>query len=184
LGIFDAPEDDFMNADSNRMNGSVEWLIRKEKFQEWINYADSPIYSISAKPATGKTILSGKVIAYLRKLKKPCSFYFFQYALKEKANITSFLLSMARQMAESDERILSTCLQILEKDDHLKADYRTIWRKLFLGGIFKIQSELVHYWVIDALDESNNEAEIITLLRKAGQSPFLSALAKELGPIT
>lgn len=169
LGVSDAPEDDFMSADSHRMDGSVEWLIRKENFQEWIHYANSPIYSITAKPATGKTILSGKVIAHLRKLKKRCSFYFFRYDTKEKANVTSFLLSMAWQMADSDERILSTCLQILEKDDHLKTDYRTIWRKLFLEGIFKIPCEHVHYWVVDALDECKNEAEIIALLMKAAE---------------
>lgn len=169
LGVSDAPEDDFMSADSNRMEGSVEWLIRRENFQEWIHYASSPIYSVIAKPATGKTILSGKVIAHLRRLKKRCSFFFFRYDIKEKANVTSFLLSMAWQMADSDERILSTCIQILEKDDHLKTDYRTLWRKLFLEGIFKIPCERVHYWVVDALDECKNETEIIALLMKAAE---------------
>lgn len=169
LGVSDAPEDDFISADSHRMDGSVEWLIKKENFQEWIHYVNSPIYSITAKPATGKTILSGKVIAHLRKLKKRCNFYFFRYDTKEKANVSSFLLSMAWQMADSDESILSTCLQILEKGDHLKTDYRTIWRKLFLEGIFKTPCEHVHYWVVDALDECKNEAEIITLLIKAAE---------------
>ncbi|TVY35936.1 Vegetative incompatibility protein HET-E-1, partial [Lachnellula subtilissima] len=169
LGVSDAPEDDFMSADSHRMDGSVEWLIRKENFQEWIHYANSPIYSVIAKPATGKTILSGRVIAHLRKLKRRCSFYFFRYNTKEKANVTSFLLCMAWQMANSDERIMSTCLQILEKDDLLKTDYRNIWRKLFLEGIFKIPFEHVHYWVVDALDECNDEAEIISLLMKSAE---------------
>jgi WD40 repeat protein len=169
LGVSEAPEDDFMSADSHRMDGSLEWLIRKENFQEWVHYTNSPIYSITAKPATGKTILSGKVIAHLRKLEKRCSFHFFRYDTKEKANVTSFLLSIAWQMADSDERILNICLQILERDGHLKSDYRTIWRKLFLDGIFKTPCEHVHYWVIDALDECKNEVEFIALLMKAAE---------------
>lgn len=173
LGVSDAPEDDFISADSHRMEGSLEWLIRKENFQKWIHNDMSPIYSITAKPATGKTILSGKVISYLRKLKKQCSFYFFRYDTKEKANVTSFLLSMAWQMANTDERMLTTCLNILEKDKTFKSDYRTIWRKLFLEGIFKVSCEDVHYWVVDALDESNNEAEIIALLMKTAEVSFI-----------
>ncbi|KFZ04507.1 hypothetical protein V502_10099 [Pseudogymnoascus sp. VKM F-4520 (FW-2644)] len=169
LGVSDAPEEDFMSADSQRMDGSVEWFIKKENFQEWVLYGNAPIYSIAAKPATGKTVLSGKVIGYLRELKKRCGFYFFRHDTKEKTIITPFLLSMAWQMAISNDRILNTCLQVIESDNHVKWDYRTIWRKLFLEGIFKITCEHVHYWVIDALDECNNEAEIIVLLMKAAE---------------
>lgn len=79
-------------------------------------------------------------------------------------------------MANSNERILTTCLNILEKDESLKSDYRTIWRKLFLEGIFKTPYEDIHYWVIGALDESNNEAEIITLLMKTAEVSFIPIL--------
>jgi WD40 repeat protein len=176
LGVSDAPEDDFMVADSQRMDGSVEWLIRKENFQEWTYFSNSPIYSITAKPATGKTVLSGKVIAHLRNLKKRCSFFFFRHNSKEKVSVSSFLLSMVWQMASFDEKTLSTCLQIIEKDDNLKSDYRTIWRKLFLDGIFKISSEHIHYWVIDALDECKNEAALVGLLMKAAEVSFIHIL--------
>ncbi|TGO27826.1 hypothetical protein BPAE_0036g00370 [Botrytis paeoniae] len=176
LGVSEGPEDEFMSADSHRMDGSVEWLIRKENFQEWIHYNNPPIYSITAKPATGKTVLSGKVITTLRTLGKRCSFHFFRHDTKEKSNIVSFLLSMAWQMAYSDEGIMNKCLEILEKDDHLKADYRALWRKLFLDGIFKVQCEQIHYWVIDALDECQNEADIILLLIRTAEVSSLHIL--------
>lgn len=99
LGVSDAPEDDFMSVDSLRMSGSCEWLVDKKSFQQWLHCANSPIYWVSAKPATGKTILSGKIIAHLRELHKHCSFYFFHHGDKGKSNIASFLLSMAWQMA-------------------------------------------------------------------------------------
>ncbi|KGO37644.1 hypothetical protein PEX1_105150 [Penicillium expansum] len=170
LGVSDGPEDDLMNADSLRMSGSCEWLVDKSNFQEWLHGDNSPIYVIVAKPATGKTILCGKVITHLRKLQKKSSFYFFKYGNQEKSNITTFLLSMARQMALSDENVLATCLKICEKDDQLrKADYRTIWRKLFLDGILKVTFEHIHYWVIDALDECKSEAEVVPLLMKVAE---------------
>lgn len=168
LGVSDAPEDDYMNIDGLRMSGSCEWLIKKENFRQWLHYTESPIYCIIAKPATGKTILSGKIIAHLRSLRKHCSFYFFHYGNKATANITSFLLSMAWQMALVDNKILSTILDIYQKDDQLsKGDYRTIWRKLFLEGIFTVVLDHDQYWVIDALDECKNETEITSLLMKA-----------------
>jgi hypothetical protein len=39
----------------------------------------------------------------------------------------------------------------------------------FLEGIFKIACEHIHYWVVDALDECKDEAEIIALLMKAAE---------------
>lgn len=176
LGVSDAPEDDFLKADGLRMDGSVEWLIQKESFQEWLHYTDPPIYCITAKPATGKTVLTGKVVAHLRKMRKCCSFFFFRYDTTEKANIRYFLLSMAWQMAQFDERIMTICLEILERSDQSKSDYRTIWRKLFLEGIFKITFENTQYWVIDALDECKNEPEIIVLLMNAAEVSSLHIL--------
>lgn len=170
LGVSDAPEDDFMSADNLRMGGSCEWLIDKKAFQEWLRCANSPIYVIIAKPATGKTILSGKVVSHLRELQKHCSFYFFRYGIREKSNIAPFLLSMAWQMALSNEKVLATCLEIYAKDDQLsKADYRTIWRKLFLEGILKVKFEQTHYWVIDALDECKSETDLVPLLMKVAE---------------
>jgi len=167
LGISDAPEDDFMTVDGLRMSGSCEWLIEKKSFQRWLDSENSPIYWVSAKPAAGKSILSGKIIAHLRRTHRHCSFYFFSYGNKGKSNITSFLLSMAWQMARLDRGVLGTVLEIYQKDDQLsKADYRTIWRKLFLEGILKVKFDQTQYWVIDALDECKNESDVVSFLMK------------------
>lgn len=78
LDMSDAIEDDFINIDSQRMSGSCEWLTEKKSFQRW---RDSPtkaqIYWVSAKPASGKTMLSGYIVKHLRELNRDCGFYFF-----------------------------------------------------------------------------------------------------------
>lgn len=36
-----------------------------------------------------------------------------------------------------------------------KSDARTIWNRVFVGGLFKMDLQVPLYWVVDALDESD-----------------------------
>ena len=167
LGVSDASEDDLMDIDALRLRGSCEWLIRKKSFLEWRDAAITQFYWISAKPATGKTVLSGKVVHHLRDLDRDIAFFFFDYRNRSQTTISSFLLSMASQMAHMHPEVLQTVIDICEKDDQLcKADYRTIWRKLFIEGILRMKFARTQYWVIDALDECRNGADLVPLLLK------------------
>lgn len=168
LRITDAPEDDFMDVDSIRMRGSCKWLLQKKSFLDWRDSANTQLYWISAKPATGKTVVSGKVVNHLRDLNRDCAFYFFNYGDKNKSTIQSFLLSVAWQMAFMHTEILHVVLAVCEQDENLsQANYRTIWRKLFLEGLLKIRPVRPQYWVIDGLDECRNDSDIVPLLLKA-----------------
>ncbi len=167
LGVSEAPEDEFMSIDAARMRGSCEWLVQKQSFLEWRDSANTQLYWISAKPATGKTILSGRIIHHIRDLNRDLTFYFFDYRNKAKTTINSFLLSVAWQMAHMHVEILDSLLQICEKDDQLcKADYRTIWRKLFVESILRMKFVRPQYWVIDALDECKPASDLVALLLK------------------
>lgn len=150
LGVSEAPENDFMDADSLRMRGSCEWMISKQSFLEWRDSVKAQMLWISAKPATGKTILSGSMIHHLKDLCRDLAFYFFDYRNKSKTAISSFLLSIAWQMARTHSDVLEIVLGACQQDDQLdKADYRTIWRKLFMEGILRIPFVRPQYWVID-----------------------------------
>ena len=167
LGVSDAPEEDFLDIDSLRLNGSCEWLIEKNNFMDWRDSANTQLYHISAKPATGKTVLSGKVVRHLRDLNRDIAFFFFDYRNKVQTTISSFLLSMAAQMAHMHSGVLQAALAICEIDDQLReADYRTIWRKLFIGGILRTSFARPQFWVIDALDECRTGSDLLLLLLK------------------
>lgn len=171
LGVFDTPEDDLMGIDNVRMKGSCEWLVKRESFQQWRDSANTQIYWISAKPATGKTMLSGSIVHHLRDLNLDMTCYFFDYRNKAKTTISSFLLSTAWQMAHMHVEIFDALLEIFEKDNQsCKKDYRTIWRKLFIEGILKTKLNRPQYWVIDALDECKNGSELVPLLLKIVES--------------
>lgn len=172
LGLSDTIEDDFLDVDSQRLSGSCEWLMEKQSFQRWRDSSSqSQIYWISAKPASGKTVLSGYVIKHLREAKHDCAFYFFRCGDKIKATISSWLRSMAWQLAIQHPEILTTILETCRKDPSIaKADYRTIWRKLYLDGILKVKLHRPQYWVIDALDECKSDVELIPLLVKLSET--------------
>jgi len=170
LDISDAPEDDLMRVEARRMRGSCEWLTEKQTFKKWRDSKDAHMYWISAKPGTGKSVLSGYIVKHLKDSKRDCAFYFFDYSDKPKATISSFLRSMAWQMAVMHARVLRTVLDVSEKDDQLsKADYRSLWRKLFLDGILGVKLEQPQYWVVDALDECASNSELVPLLLKASE---------------
>ena len=168
LGVSEAPENDFMDTEALRMRGSCEWLVNKGSFRTWCDSADSGMYWISAKPATGKTVLSGKVIHHLKDLNRDVFFYFFDYRSKAKTTINSFLLSIAWQMSHGHPEVQESLLEIFEKDDRLcKSDYRTVWRKIFVEGILRIKFFRPQYWVIDALDECKTGSDLVPFLLKA-----------------
>lgn len=177
LGASDAPEDDLMDIDQHRLPSSCEWIETRESFRRWRDSSDAPIYWISAKPATGKSFLSGYVVEYLRSCGQDCVFYFFAYNDKIKSTISTFLRSVAWQMARLNPQILQIVLNIYDKDDQLsKMDYRTIWRKLFVDGILKAQLDAVLYLVVDALDECRSETETVTLLLRTAETGWVRIL--------
>ena len=171
LDMSDITEDDFMGVDARRLSGSCEWLMERKSFQRWRDLSiNAHIYWISAKPATGKTVLSGFIVKYLKELGEDCAFYFFDYGDKVKATISFWLRSMAWQMAIKHPEILMTVFEICSKDDQLaKADYRTVWRKLFLDGLLRVKIDRPQYWVIDALDECRSDFELVSLLLKVSE---------------
>ena len=167
LGVTDAAKDYFLDVNNSRIDRSCEWLLRKDTFRQWCDSTEPKLYWISAKPATGKTILSGKVIQYLTSSNCDVMFYFFDYRVKSQTSIGACLLSLATQMARTHRKVLQAVLNICKEDDQLcKADYRTIWRKLFVECLLRIQYPQPQYWVIDALDECSNHAELVPLLCK------------------
>ncbi|KAL8890838.1 MAG: hypothetical protein Q9215_002064 [Flavoplaca cf. flavocitrina] len=184
LRITDAPEDDFMDIDSMRTAGSCQWLLQKKSFLEWRDSANTTMYWISAKPATGKTVTSGKVINHLRDLNRDCAFYFFNHGDRGKSTIQSFLLSIAWQMAFIHTEIFHVVLEVCEKDEDLsQANYRTIWRKLFIEGILQVRLARAQYWVIDGLDECRNNPDIVPLLYKTVESCAVRILLTSREPL-
>jgi WD40 repeat protein len=157
LGIFESLEDDLILVEDARMPGTCEWLESRISYVEWSTFEPGTphILWVNGKPAAGKSVLAGYIINKLRR-KGNCSFYFFKYGDKSKSRLDNCLRSLAFQMACTDYHVQQTLLEMYKNDIKLDSnDERITWRKLFLSGIFQANLKR-HYWVIDALDESEN----------------------------
>jgi WD40 repeat protein len=171
LDIDDTYDDDFQQADSDRVPESCAWLKETKSFLRWRDYSSAQMYWLSAKPGTGKSILSGFVINHLKEEKENCAFYFFTHGDKSKFSLGLFLRCIAWQMASVHKPVLDYVLKQFKKDPHLiAADYRTIWRKLFLDGILKLNLPGKQFLIIDAIDECTNGNELVPLLVKAADT--------------
>ena len=73
-------------------------------------------------------------------------------------------------MARADECILRKVLDMQNNSSSWENwDDKTLWRKLFLGCIFKGINQAVHFWVIDSVDECQKSQSFLSLLVDAPQ---------------
>ena len=82
LGVSGPPDEDLMRIDATRMKGSGQWIFERVEFQQWQNGLKNQLYRVNAPPATGKSVLAGAVIPYLKSFRYDCSYYFFDYSNK------------------------------------------------------------------------------------------------------
>ena len=90
------------------------------------------------------------------------------------SSVSGFLHSIAHQMASLNTSIREKLIEIQQDDPHLEDNVRRIWRKVFVGEIFRATFYQTNYWVIDALDECCNEgrnyAGLFSLMAKIENS--------------
>jgi hypothetical protein len=166
LGVSEKLEDDIATAEDARLPGTCEWLSRKDIYLRWKDIAPNfpSVLWITGKPAAGKSVLAGYAIDHLQRTNVDRSYFFFKYGDKSKSRLSACLRSMAFQMACTNSQILDTLLEMQKTDIKFDKDNeRTIWRKLFLSGIFQTEFSQ-HYWIIDALDECVNPSFLFELM--------------------
>ena len=173
LGWSDKLEDDLITVEDARMSGTCEWFSAKKSYLKWMDFArDGPnVLWVNGKPAAGKSVLAGYAIDQLQKTNADCSYFFFKHGDKSKSRLSACLRSLAFQMACTNAQVRETLLEMQMDDIQFDSDNeRSIWRKLFLSGIFQTEFPR-HYWVIDALDECVNFSSLFDpMLAKLDES--------------
>ncbi|CAF3506030.1 unnamed protein product [Fusarium graminearum] len=166
LEVSDLLDDDLANVCESRMRGSCEWISYKASYAGWKDgeYGNDRTLWIKGKPATGKSVLAGYVIDQLKGSGQACSYFFFKHGDKSKANLGRCLRCLAFQMAISNAEASDAILKMQADGICFNGvDERTLWRILFLSGIFQAAMTR-HYWVIDALDECSNPPVLLNAI--------------------
>jgi WD40 repeat protein len=165
-GVAESPIGDLSTLENIRVDGSGRWLLSNEVYISWREDQDVKrrIFYLTAKPGSGKSVLSSQVITNLRDRELKCCYYFFKRSNATKSTISGCLRSLAYQMASNDNTILKRLCEFKQEATSWEQwDERMIWQKLFLGCIFKDHSSNIHFWVIDALDECHLLPLILSL---------------------
>ena len=169
LGIPEKPEDD-LKPDEDRADGTCEWLIEKSTFDQWMREDEHipKLFWLNGNPGSGKSVLTSYVIRYLEKCNKECSYFLFCHNDKSRSSTSVLLRSIAYQMALTNVNVRKALLKLCEEGEMKveQTDERTLWRKIFMSLIFKVNFDQVHFWIIDALDECQNCAALVPLLAK------------------
>ncbi|KAL2822275.1 hypothetical protein BDW59DRAFT_149641 [Aspergillus cavernicola] len=158
LEVSDILDDDLANVCEARMPGSCGWISTKASYVKWRDGepGNNRTLWIKGKPATGKSVLAGYVIDQLKESGQTCSYFFFKHGDKSKSKLGRCLRSLAFQMASANAEAGDAILGMQADGVCLdRVDERTLWRTLFLSGIFQATMTR-NYWVIDALDECSN----------------------------
>ena len=172
LDVDDIHDDIYQSLDFERLPGSCDWIADMENYAEWLEGPVPGVYWITGKPGAGKSFLSSKVISDLKRRGKRCAYYFFGFGDKSRTGLSNILRVLACQLSRMHEEIAVLVSKQCQRDPQLsKADHRTVWRKLFSEGILHANLNLNgHYMIVDALDESASDAELIPLLLKLSVS--------------
>lgn len=158
VGNLELPTDDLLDLEDARIPGSCEWFTTKEEFTSWRTLLPGTpsLLWLSGNPGSGKSVLASHVVRYLEGHNLDCSHFFFKRGSEGKSSFGDCLRSLAYQMALSNLEVKNILLKFQADGVALeKFDDRSMWRKLFINGIFLTGLKRPHFWVIDALDECN-----------------------------
>ncbi|KAI1455840.1 WD40-repeat-containing domain protein [Annulohypoxylon moriforme] len=157
LGVVDTLEDELQTLQLLQEPGSCRWFSESKHFVSWKIGEPPGILWLTGRPASGKSILSSHVIEQVKSPGACCSYFFFKQREASKSTLSDCLRSLAFQMAMQDIRITERLLQLEgEGVTWDMTDEWSVWKRLFVNGIFKLPSISQHFWIIDGVDECTN----------------------------
>ncbi|KAK1761729.1 hypothetical protein QBC33DRAFT_564472 [Phialemonium atrogriseum] len=163
LGVGNTLENDLATLQGLKEPGSCQWLTEKTCFTSWKAGKAPGILWLTGRPAAGKSVLSSHVIDHLRTPHAYCSYFLYGQSVTGKSTLSDCFRSLAFQMAMRDSLVRDKVLQLEDEGIVLdNNDDANVWRKLFVGSIFKLPSISQHFWVIDGVDECANFNALFT----------------------
>ncbi|KAK1241656.1 hypothetical protein MKX07_007479 [Trichoderma sp. CBMAI-0711] len=171
---FDALEDPNYRKVRNALSRAVEMIQLKERtdFTDWLQFdkqpqPSPPILWLTGPPGAGKSVIFGHAVDSLIAQGACCEYYFFRKGQANSNGLAPFLLHIAYQMALNDTAVRRKIFKLQDNSVSWQLhDEKSIWRKLFIDGIFKARLKSPHYWLIDGLDECSGASALFKLVEQ------------------
>lgn len=163
---------------SRRQEGTGQWLLDSEEFQEWIETDEQTLFSPGI-PGAGKTILTSAVVEYLQaKFRKDLSvgiaYIYCNFRRQDEQKAEDLLASLLKQLAQSRSSLPEDVkfLRNKYKDNRTRPSLDEISKSL--QSVAALYSRV--FIIVDALDECQTIrgcrarflTEIFTLQAKCG----------------
>lgn len=168
MGLHEELGDTHVDFEEPRVQGSCEWLTEVEDFRQWRDTQSPRIFWLYGNAGIGKSFIARFAIDHLREMGFDCSYFFFRAGDDQRrSSLAGCLFSLASQMAEENVFIRDAFLELQETDCQFnKENLQSLWRTLFVGGIFKARNAKPHFWVLDGLDECSDASQFFQLVAK------------------
>ena len=148
---------------------SCDWILSVPEFDAFL-HNDRPgvqIFHIKAPPGAGKSVLASFLARHLEdELQLPVQFWFFRFDDRQKRSLRDCLLSLSIQLARYIPEYARELASMGASLDAIKGlNVRNVWQKLFATVLDKNPDPgNPVYWVLDAVDESENAQAFLALL--------------------
>lgn len=170
FGIRDQPEEELNIIRSEIMDGTGRWITQKSEYLQWIERTDQAqkpkTFWLVGLPATGKTVLTSVVIDHLQFLGRNCAYHFFSSGHQAKRAGAGCLRSIAAQLAWTNQEFRERVIALHEESGitftSQNQNFQVIWDRIFEGIICKMRFTAPLYWVLDAVDEADAPASLIS----------------------
>jgi WD40 repeat protein/pimeloyl-ACP methyl ester carboxylesterase len=172
LAVFSGPEEDLSSVRRWWIPGTCDWLLHEPGIRSWLETKqESCVTWFCAPPASGKSTLSAHIISHLHDSGAACQYFFFKFDDPNKRSLSTFLRSIAYQIARDIPAFKRSLIELSTEGLKLeKVDSMLIWKKLFESILFAMDLSIPLYWVVDALDESESPKALLELLQSVTSS--------------
>lgn len=178
-----------MNRNPPRVPGTCEWLLRHEKYLNWIaTESGSELLWVSADPGCGKSVLAKFLVTHLRvpvfgyERPRVVVHFFFKDDNEGQRSAVFALRAVLHQIFSDDRALLRHAFQDYEsKGAAMVDDFDSLWEILWQVAVDPAAKDLI--LILDALDECETESQrrLLQGLRKWFSSdknarPFLKII--------
>ncbi|CAL8574483.1 hypothetical protein XPA_000443 [Xanthoria parietina] len=170
LGISFSSESELNARKAQKMEGSCQWLPRKQSFQDWFECpgTNTPIFMLTGAPAAGKSTLASHIIEWIRDVSSDttCQYFFFISDHQVKRTVSYCLRMIAFQLAIRYEAVREALFKLRDETNATfeRQSFKDVWEKIFQGIVLRIPFKEDLFWILDALDESDSPSSLCDLL--------------------
>lgn len=172
FNITDSIEHDIEFFESRRTDGTCMSVLEKEEVATWISdQSTSKLVWMYGRPARGKSVIASCLVRHLQQRSKMTQFFFFRASDASKRILSTFLTSMAFQIAQSVATFRQSLIAIAESGwKWHETEWKTVWKRLFENTLLTTNLKNTLYWVIDGVDECNMPCQLVELMSTINQS--------------